>query len=94
MLVKDDSKTAKYLHGRVVCIQEGRRTNPSEGEKKNLPRKGGRGGRKREVTLLFGRFVVDETHGVLVFDDPFDELSLGEALCRRSEEKRDESEPR
>lgn len=24
---------------------------------------------------------MDETHGVVVFDDPFDELSLGEALC-------------
>lgn len=24
---------------------------------------------------------MDETHGVFVFDDPFDELSLREALC-------------
>lgn len=91
-LVKDDSNTAKYLHSRIVCIQEGRRTNPSKGGK-SLLREGGRGGTKREVTLLFHRFVVDETHGVLVFDDPFDELPLGEALCGRNAAKRDESQP-
>lgn len=79
-LVKEDSKTAKYLHGRFVCFQERRRTNPSRGGK-SLLREGGRGGTKREATSLFGRLVVDETHGVVVFDDPFDELSLGEALC-------------
>ena len=30
---------------------------------------------------------MDETHGVLVFDDPFDELSLGEALCGATKQR-------
>lgn len=46
-------------------------------------REGGRGGTKRDVSLLFRRLVVDEAHRVLVLDDPFDELSLGQALCKR-----------
>lgn len=45
-------------------------------------RESGRGGTKREVSLLFSRLVVDEAHRVLVLDDPFDELSLGQALCK------------
>lgn len=45
-------------------------------------RESGRGGTKRDVSLLFSRLVVDEAHGVLVLDDPFDELSLGQALCK------------
>lgn len=62
-----------------------RRKEKASGQRgKDLMREGGRGGTKREGSLLFSRFVVDEAHGVLVFDDPFDELSLGQALCKRS----------
>lgn len=81
-----DSKVFTWQGG----LHSGREENDSQ--QTNLPRDGGRGGRKGDVTLLFNWLVVDETHGVLVLDDPFDELSLGEALCRGNEAKRDESE--
>lgn len=62
----------------------GRKEKASEQRGKSLMREGGRGGTKRDVSLLLRRLVVDETHRVLVLDDPFDELSLGQALCKRS----------
>lgn len=60
----------------------GREEKASEQRGKSLMREGGRGGTKRDASLLFSRLVVDEAHGVLVLDDAFDELSLGQALCK------------
>lgn len=71
-----DSKTAKSIY--MAGTQEGASEQRGEG----ILRERGREGTKREASLLFSRFVVDEAHRVLVFDDPFDELPLGEALCK------------
>lgn len=39
-------------------------------------------GSKRLNTSLFDGFIVDKTHGVLVFNHSFDELSFSQSLCR------------
>lgn len=35
---------------------------------------------------MFDRFIVDKTHGVLVFNHSFDELSFSQSLCRIGKE--------
>lgn len=42
---------------------------------------------------MFDRFIVDKTHGVLVFNHSFDELAFCQSLCR-GEEREAQVSPR